>query len=287
MRNVTSVAVHITRHLGDGRLEVRREVRVDADAPPPDDAAPRYLLLDGVLDGNDTAFGHWHAECAVFLTQWAALLRAHPTLRVVIRSERVYKRLALALYGVPQERVVHEADVTVPNVCLLPPRLLMNDAALPVPTFRAWWDAHVDALRAAAGVGEDDDNAAPRTPVLVLPRQSRENFAANDRTVEGYPAVSAWAEARGGRTLHTDTVTDFGEQVRAVASARAIVCDYGSSFLVNGSLARNADIVVVGSLFNIHSCVSIAESMRARGNRLHFIRSLADAPAALEAALEW
>jgi hypothetical protein len=264
--NVTSVSVKVLRHVGDGTLELRRDVLTASAAPPPTGDAPRYLLLDAVVDHYDEALGQWHASCAVFLARWAELLARHPALR------RPFKRQALALYGVPPDRVLLEREMAVPNVCLLPPSLMTSDAKLDVAVFMAWWDAHVDAMRAAAGASATSPKSLP---VLVLPRPSRPSTSA---TASAYGAVSAWAEALGGRTLRADGDADLAEQIRTVDAARSLVCDCGSAFFVHASLARDADIFALGSLFMVPSSVAQFNRMRARGNRVHFVDSLADVP---------
>jgi len=158
----------------------------------------------------------------------------------------------------------------------VPPQLLHNDGDLDTQFMLEWWAAHINRVTAEA------ERAGPIVPisVLVLPRGKRENYVPNDRAIAGYDEVCAWAAQRGGATLLADDVTDWRVQIRAILGARVIVTDYGSSSLMNGSLARNATLIVLGQQHPMAAVTALVDwQARARGNRVHYVPTLAAVPA--------
>ena len=220
---------------------------------------PVYFVLDFHIE---SAYAHWQIECAVFLREWAYIQSAHPDARIVIGSERSYKRVVMALYGISHERIVLLADVPRKNYCIFAPFNMINNAAADPASMITWWDAHVRYMQCAAGLNVRgsiynrisrhtplDNELGPIIPisVLVMPRGTKENLRQNDRTYSGYDELSQWAEANNGRAFHTDNVTDFRVQIRAIAAARIVVLPEGSAYTASGSFAAHSLVIVVGT----------------------------------------
>ncbi len=116
------------------------------------------------------------------------------------------------------------------------------------------------------------------TPVVFMPRQSKENMQGNDRVLEYYGFDELISKIEGFRVIRTDELLTFESQAEAVWSARFLVVPDGSAFLVNGFFCRQKTIVVLGSSLvpnqsRIYSKYKILlDSIRSR-NHVVFIRS--------------
>lgn len=223
-----------------------------------------FFVIDVLFD---EAFGHWHAESAIFLRYWSKLFSEYPNLQIVLKADRIYKRLALKAYNIPFERIIFGGSDSLPcnNLCIFPPLFLLNDMNLDVGTFSELWKLHILYLQEAAGVSV----LVPKTiTTLALPRQTRENYKPNDRIIPGTRELcEKVSRMEGGYVLHTDDVTDLLEQVRIVASSQNIIVVYGSAFLVNGSLAVNSHINVIEKSHQPYPGIqSIISWINSRGN---------------------
>ncbi len=250
---------------------------VDCMPPPPlTEMAPTFFIIDVLYDD---AFGHWHAESAVFLHYWKVLTQNFPDLYLLLNKDRVYKRLALKAYDIPEERVLFGGVSSLPleNLCIFPPLLLLNDLSIDLLPFSALWSSHILFLYEKAGL--NTSAVSKRIEILALPRQIRENYKLNDRVIPGFVEFCKEVEQRiGGYVLHTDEVADLLEQIRIVASSQIIVLDYGSSFLVNGSLANNSLLLVVnGTLAPFPALEEQCRWMRSRGNHIVYVATLTEA----------
>ena len=240
-------------------------------APPLATSTSVFFVAENIYEG---AFVHWVTESAVFLHYWAELLQRYPNLKLWVRNTKDYKRLTAAIYGIGPERIV-TGQLPLPNLCLFPPLQKENTDRLDFPLFITLVDKHFERLRAAA-----EPFKLEGIPILIMPRQSKENYASNDREIPGYDVLGEWATRIGGVVLNTDDVTSMGEQASVVLASKVIVCDYGSSLFFNGLTAQNSIIFVVGNQHH-HECLLgqncalghayLFLKIISNGNQLHFI----------------
>ena len=241
------------------------------DAPPIAASTPVFLVAE---NDYESAFVHWVTESAVFLHYWAELLERYPNLKLWVRNTKDYKKLTAALYGVGSERVV-TGQLPLPNLCLFPPLQRENTNRMDFMLFITLVDKHFARLRAAAEPFKREE-----IPILIMPRQNKENYVENDRKVPGYDVLGQWATRIGGKVLNTDEVKSMGEQASVVLASKVIVLDYGSSLFFNGVTARNSTILVIGNLHH-HECLHglkcalghahLFLKIISNGNRVHFI----------------
>ena len=234
-------------------------------------STPVFLVVD---NDYESAFVHWVTESSVFLHYWSELHHHYPNLKLWVRNKKDYKKLMAALYGIGPERIV-TGKLPLPNLILFPPLQRQNTDRMDFMLFVTLVDKHVSRIRSAAKPFKQDD-----IPILILPRQSKENFEVNDRTVPGYDVLGKWATRIGGKVLNTDEMTSMGEQSSLVLASKVIVLDYGSSLFFNGLIARNSTILVIGNLHN-HDCLlglncslgpaHIFLKILSNGNSIHFI----------------
>ena len=227
-----------------------------------------------VENDYESAFIHWVTESAVFLHYWAELLERYPNLKLWVRSFKDYKKLTAAVYDIGPDSIV-TGQLPLPNLCLFPPLQRENSNRMDFTLFITLVDRHFLRLHAAAKPFKQEE-----IPILVMPRQNKENYAENDRQVPGYDVLSQWATRIGGKVLNTDDMESMGEQASLVLASRVIVLDYGSSFFFNGMIARNSIILVVGNMHH-HDCspglncalghAYLFLKIISSGNQVHFI----------------
>ena len=239
-------------------------------APPMADSTPVFLVAE---NDYESAFVHWVTESAVFLHYFAELLQRYPNLKLWLRTTKDYKNLTAALYGVGSERIV-TGQLPLPNLCLFPPLQRGNSNRMDFLLFIRLVDKHFTRMRAAAEPFKREE-----IPILIMPRQSKENYANNDRKVPGYDVLAQWVTRIGGKVLNTDEVMSMGEQASVVLASKVIVLDYGSSLFFNGVIARDSTILVIGNMHH-HECPNdncalghahLFLKMISNGNRIHFI----------------
>lgn len=234
-------------------------------------STPVFFVVENAYE---SAFVHWVTESAVFLHYWAELLQRYPNMKLWVRNTKDYKRLTAAIYGIDPEYVV-TGQLPLPNLCLFPPLQKENTNRMDFMLFITLVEKHFAMLHAAAESFKTEE-----IPILIMPRQSKENYAANDRKVPGFDVLGRWALRIGGRVLNTDDMENMGEQASVVLASKVIVLDYGSSFFFNGIIAHNSIIVVIGNMHH-HEC-SGAKSCAlghahlflkiiSNGNQVHFI----------------
>ena len=200
------------------------------------------LVIDTLYDD---AFSHWVFESAIYLPLFTILKHYYfPFLKLVLKSRKQYKRLFCTYFGISDDDIVYE--VPAENQCFFPsPISSLNDNAVH-PDYLRQLDAFWDMFKAPG--------YAKSVSVLVLPRQSRENYAGNDRIIDSTAVVAYTKRIPNSAILHTDDVTDLCRQLHTVRSANVIVVDFGSSWFVNGMFSYDADVVVhTGIYTNEHT----------------------------------
>lgn len=235
-------------------------------------STPVFLVVDNDYEG---AFVHWVTESAVFFHYWAELLERYPNLKLWVRNTKDYKKLTAALYSIGPELIV-TGQLPLPNICLFPPLQRINSERIDLMLFITLVEKHFMRMRMAAEPSQREE-----IPILIMPRQSKENYVSNDRKVPGYDVLGQWATRIGGMVFNTDEVKSMGEQASVVLASKVIVLDYGSSLFFNGMAAHNSTILVIGNMMH-HVCppecctcnlgvVHLFLKIVSNGNRIHFI----------------
>lgn len=221
-----------------------------------------YFVID---TAHDEAFVHWQAESAIFLPYYLELQRAYPSIKLYLSHVRNFKLLTLQQYGITREQI--SSTLHIPNICFIAPGIGLADKQAQL----SWWKPlvakHFLHLRGCTEMVKD------RIPVLVMPRQSKENYGPNDRKIP-YDQVMNWAVGLGGSVLHTDTIHNICEQIGTVRAARIIILTSGSALYVNGNFASNATIIAVGHARQhpqYPALKYVYDEIFAHGNQVHFV----------------
>ena len=197
------------------------------------------ILNDNIIEYNyyfiadtlyDEAFGHWVVETGIYLPLFITLKKSYPTLKLVLRSEKVYKKLFCDFFGIKD--VVYSLEPN--NVSFFPsPISSLNDNNIT--------DEFIKQTRIFR------DYFIPTSPLehefVILPRQIKENFAPNDRSICFKNLINHLGER--ARILNTDEITNLEDQINIVNSGKNICLPEGSAFYVNGLFCKNKTIYIV------------------------------------------
>ena len=186
-----------------------------------------YFIADTFID---EAFLHWVVETGIYLPLFITLKKSYPTLKLVLRSEKVYKKLFCDFFGIKD--IVYSIEPN--NICFFPsPISALNDNNIT--------DEFIKQTRIFR------DYFIPTSPLehefVILPRQTKENYAPNDRAFCFKNLINHLGER--ARILNTDEITKLEDQINIVNSGKNICVTEGSPFYVNGLFCKNKNIYVV------------------------------------------
>ena len=185
-----------------------------------------YLIIDFVFN---EAFAHWVFESAIFLIHWKKLREQYPNIILVLSSEKVYKKLFLEYLEISP--YTFDTSLQPNNICLFPPVFALNDLNIDIAMFSSMVKEFSFLFR---------KNAKKTIPILQMPRQKRENYVPNDRTIS-FNDIQ-------GQILNTDDIVKLQDQIDIVSSSQNIILTYGSALFVNGMFTSDSNIIVLGNL---------------------------------------
>ena len=244
-------------------------VHVDASAAD-SSFAPVYLIIDHY---SSDAFAHWVYESAIYLAMYPTLKSMYPSLKLVLSAKKNFKSLFCDYLKIPETDILY----TIPegaNYCLFPsPISNLSYKEPPSVLHDTYYERFFKLL--------DDCPIVDKEPVdyLIMPRQSKENYTGNERTIE-FEAIYNYFKlhpTKSHRILHTDTITDLVDQINELRSAKVIICHDGSALLVNGMFIKNKTILPIHIITPYQS--SVYPSLRAllmyiterNDNDLHYL----------------
>jgi len=204
-----------------------------------------YFDIDTFSEGR---FSHWVSESAVYIEYWSDLIALHPgRLKLVLTHKRKYKLEILSLLGISSSDIVWgglppEAELPS-SIVYFPPLLSQNDQGRPdLLLWSSLWSNLMDWIRFAVG----SEIKPPFSPsgLVIMPRSRSGNNQINDRIIAALDWIVEHSDKNNSIVLNVDDVS-FSTQVREVAKAKSIICNYGSAFFVNAGIARNATIFTI------------------------------------------
>jgi hypothetical protein len=196
-----------------------------------------YFIIDQCYN---EAFAHWVYESAIYLPLFLRLKETYPTLKLVLKTEKGFKHLFCKYFGI-ESNIVYQIPPKESNLCFFPSPISNFNYKQPCPTAHIYIEQFFKRFTDCPSVAKEP------VDYLLMPRQSKENFTENDRTVP-FQALFNYFEhktTKSHRILNTDTVVDLVDQINELRSAKTIICHDGSALLVNGMFAQNKKFIVV------------------------------------------
>jgi hypothetical protein len=198
---------------------------------------------------TDHAFAHWVYEDFIYICHPDGLPESVTSIWDKMKIHAVwpkeYKTPFLESIGIPKNRQV-SGKLPIPNYCWFPEsQLLLNQN---IAINEIWLD------RFEKWVQQQKEHIN-LFHFLILPRQSKESYHANDRRVHIEPIIEYVQDEMKKQNFdletelilyHTDKMTNIKEQIQIVGGAINIILDAASSYFVNGMFANNASIFSIG-----------------------------------------
>lgn len=192
--------------------------------------AKTYFFIE---TGYHDSVGHWLFESALFLSFYNNLKTIYPDLILYIPNLKTYKLLFCSFLKVPfTNEFVKGSTIICPDpiTCLTS----TEDNYLYHNLVDKFWNIFTPSSTPII------------TQFLVMPRQSKENYAPNNRDISLKHIINFLGACRNYKLFDTDLVSALELQIAVVSSADSIILTSGGAYLVNSLFARNKTIYVVG-----------------------------------------
>ena len=200
-----------------------------------------YFILETALAKD--AFGHWVFEASIYIPSYLTLKQKYPSLKLVLSIPKTFKKLFCDYFGIPQEDIVYfylNEEITASNLCFFPSPIVAQN----IPQIHPYYPILLNNFFDIFNYTE----SSPSCDWLILPRQTKENYKGNDRSVPLLQIIDFFEQKNiNHRVLHTDTITDLREQMNIVRSAKNIIVVDGAALFVNSMFVKNKRIIVINS----------------------------------------
>jgi hypothetical protein len=206
-------------------------LKIDANVPLSDSL--RCELDVAVERPGHLAFGHYFFESVVFAAYIWQLHGLDSRNRAIVSDMRKFKKITMDFIG------VQLTDLLIKERKLIIFRAEMSlNSNSDVTFFNSsvdWFLSRFVRL-----------HQPKMSPVVFLPRQTKENLRENDRSLE-YPGIVEYVlSMKGGNVFNADESESFFSQIELIQKARFLIVPDGSAFIVNGYFCRDATIIVLG-----------------------------------------
>ena len=186
---------------------------------------------------SQNAVGHFFLETCVYLLVFQKLKQRFPNIKLYSEGKRKFKQILCDYFDTPcVDTYTEGCSIVAP-----PPRTNLH--------IQGYDDEYIHILDSFYAHFSKFSNVPILTKYLVMPRQSKENYAINDRKVEFGDIYSAF-ETAGVKyeLLETDKIDNIKDQMLRVAASEVIILNSGSAFELNGAFCTNKIIIAVGEL---------------------------------------
>jgi hypothetical protein len=192
-----------------------------------------FFILDFTC--SDSIF-HWIAECSIYFDLFHQLRKQYPTIKMIFKIERSYHESIGKYFDIyPNDYLYHLPDK--PNNCIF---------TLPISPLNETSINNDYILYSKYLIHTFSQKYFEKTnDILILPRQKKDNYKGNDRVCD---CIDIIQNLQNAIVIHTDIMTDFSEQVRYLQTSKTIIVSDGSPFLLNGLIAKNSTVIVLGHM---------------------------------------
>ena len=195
-----------------------------------------YLILDTLFS---MALFHWFAECAIFLPLFKLLKFNYPNLKIVFKTFRNYHKLFCDYFDINFEDICYSID-NYNNICFFPkPITALNDNSI--------CDEYIKYVMTFIEKLNDIDIPQKNNNILIMPRQNIDN----SKTKSGFRINNCndiINNLHSAIVLNTDNITELKEQINLIKLSKTIILTDGSPYLLNGLIAKDSKIIVLGDI---------------------------------------
>lgn len=193
-----------------------------------------YIILDTQFH---EAFGHWFFESAIWIPKIRDILNMYPNAKIHLKEIKGYKSQILEFFDIPPDRLstqFREGN----NVCIFVDPCTAINELTEHNKFTAMLKDFAKEFYAMPTKKTID--------YLLMPRQKKENYVSNDRTVRSDDLEDYLMKIPNSHIFNTDFSPSFSDQINVVQNSKHILLTDGSPFLVNAFIAHHSVIIVLG-----------------------------------------
>jgi len=195
-----------------------------------EDQTNYYLIL--AFPFSNAVF-HWIAECCVYFDLYHKLKLQYPLLKIVFLIKKNYHKIICEYFNINDNDIVYSINEN--NTCIFPlPISMLNDPTI-CDDYKLYSNILLNKL--------NNLNFEKKKDLLILPRQIKDNHHTRINNCS-----DILNNIQKKIILNTDDITDFSEQIKYIKESNTIIVSDGSAFLLNGIIARNSKIIVLGDI---------------------------------------
>jgi hypothetical protein len=208
-----------------------------------------YYIFD--CPGED-AFAHWVYESFIFIPIFFKIRDKFPNINILTKNTKKYVNNFFKFYKI-ENNIKNNID-NLNNICFFSPIVSLNDNNINKEFFIKHIDLFCDNIHKHINIYNKNEN------VVFLPRNTKDNYAGNDRNNLGNNDICNNIQNIGGTVINTYELNNIELQFSKINSFNTIILDVGSSLLVNGIFLNNKKIIVLNN-YCIYAQKSIFVSM--------------------------
>ena len=123
------------------------------------------------------------------------------------------------------------------NTCIFPLPISSLNTHTISDDYKKQLNAFCNYIRSSASNGGDKT-----VSILLMPRQTKENFVGNNRVYNTEDISSKVTEMPDSVILNTDNIKSLQEQIDLVNSSKNIILTGGAAYFFNGMISNSANI---------------------------------------------
>jgi len=220
----------------------------------PEKESQHYFIMSREVSSD--AFYHWVFEDCIYIEDYYKLKKEIPNLKIHIGNNKDFKRIFLKYLQVNSEDIV--CDLEPINTCYFSDTLHINPSKLfsNVLTEQYIKEKLYNFIKYFEPLKME--NIQKTIPILLLPRQKKENYNGNNREyfTDNIEEIILLLDNKN-KILNTDIITDLNNQINIIRSAHIIIVTDGSPFIINSIFAYNSHIICIGNdvMENKYTCI--------------------------------
>ena len=230
-----------------------------------------YYIFD--CPGED-ALIHWIAECFIFYPLLLKLKTMYPNIKILTKNTKKYVKNIFRFFeplricetenniesisttssrsfiyelnenvcNIDNNIIVHEIVNKNNNICFFSPIISLNDLSYHKDLFTTYLKLYIDNINLLLC-----NNFLPSNKVLLLPRNSKDNYIPNDRIIQGIEDLEKNIITIGGIVLNTYQINNIALQLSIIKCSETIIVDFGSAFFFNCLFVKNKKIIILNN----------------------------------------
>jgi hypothetical protein len=225
-----------------------------------------YYIFD--CPGQD-AFAHWVYESFIFYPILQQIIIIHPTIKILTSNNKKYVKNLFDFFNI-KNNIINKID-NYNNICFFSPILSLNNNNINQ-------ELYINHINIFSNYIINNINFMDNQNIVFLPRNTKDNYKGNERTIYGSDDITKNIIKIGGSIINTYELNNIGLQFSKINGFNTIILDFGSSFLVNCIFLKNKKIIILNnygysSQINNFISIKILYNIINNNNTIHIINS--------------